>query len=311
MSAFLRNTQHDQSADSFIPLLIYVVLKANPDHLVSNVQYILRFRNQDKLGGEAGYYISSLVSRRLSIVKRLCMLDTDKLKMGAIQFVENIDRTSLTISDDDFEKSVEAAVSAIAERHSEDANQQRESLAQFAVPDKSALSRAEVTPRNSLDAERATTKRSQSYQGGSKGEDDGEENAAVAGLLRTIQRPLSTIGRMFSDDTSATQRRSFDQPPRTPQLIETPRLSPAPRTGDEPRRSMERATSEQGKQDQQRRVQQISAADAAARQASAEAEEARKIRAREEGHVVETLSGMFPSLDKDVIQDVVRANEGR
>jgi hypothetical protein len=44
-----------------MPLLIYVVLRANPDHLVSNVQYILRFRNQEKLGGEAGYYLSSLV----------------------------------------------------------------------------------------------------------------------------------------------------------------------------------------------------------------------------------------------------------
>jgi hypothetical protein len=45
-----------------MPLLIYVVLQANPEHLVSNVQYILRFRNQEKLGGEAGYYLSSLAS---------------------------------------------------------------------------------------------------------------------------------------------------------------------------------------------------------------------------------------------------------
>ena len=37
--------------------------------------------------------------------------------MGAVQFIENMDRTSLTISDDEFEKSVEAAVSAIAERN--------------------------------------------------------------------------------------------------------------------------------------------------------------------------------------------------
>ena len=62
VTGLLRNTKSsDTSADAFVPLLIYVVLHANPDHLVSNVQYILRFRNQDKLGGEAGYYLSSLV----------------------------------------------------------------------------------------------------------------------------------------------------------------------------------------------------------------------------------------------------------
>jgi hypothetical protein len=58
----LKNSRKaDTSADAFVPLLIYVVLHANPDHLVSNIQYILRFRNQEKLGGEAGYYLSSLV----------------------------------------------------------------------------------------------------------------------------------------------------------------------------------------------------------------------------------------------------------
>ena len=72
MSGFLRNAKTaDTSADSFVPLLIYVVLQANPEHLVSNVQYIMRFRNQDKLGGEAGYYLSSLVrqpSEHVSLV---------------------------------------------------------------------------------------------------------------------------------------------------------------------------------------------------------------------------------------------------
>lgn len=57
----LKHAKMDSSADSFMPLLIYVVLQSNPEHLVSNVQYILRFRNQEKLGGEAGYYLSSLV----------------------------------------------------------------------------------------------------------------------------------------------------------------------------------------------------------------------------------------------------------
>lgn len=62
IKGLLRNSEaSDTSADAFVPLLIYVVLQANPEHLVSNIQYILRFRNQDKLGGEAGYYLSSLV----------------------------------------------------------------------------------------------------------------------------------------------------------------------------------------------------------------------------------------------------------
>ena len=66
-TGLLKHSKTDSSADSFMPLLIYVVLQANPDHLVSNVQYILRFRNQEKLGGEAGYYLSSLVSLRPNI----------------------------------------------------------------------------------------------------------------------------------------------------------------------------------------------------------------------------------------------------
>lgn len=71
VAGLLRNAKSsDTSADSFVPLLIYVVLHANPDHLVSNVQYILRFRNQDKLGGEAGYYLSSLVSEALLVCNR-------------------------------------------------------------------------------------------------------------------------------------------------------------------------------------------------------------------------------------------------
>lgn len=60
-AGLLKHNKSDSSADSFMPMLIYVVLQSNPEHLVSNVQYILRFRNHEKLGGEAGYYLSSLV----------------------------------------------------------------------------------------------------------------------------------------------------------------------------------------------------------------------------------------------------------
>lgn len=326
---FLRTSKSDQSADAFVPLLIYTVLQANPDHLVSNVQYILRFRNQDKLGGEAGYYISSL--------------------MGAVQFIEGLDKTSLTVSDEEFDRNVEAAVSAIAEKHSptESAEIHPESAAGPAhlhpstsgsnhrrmpsphyhhIPEKSQPSRPEVITRNSMEAQTAGPRRSASLRNrdsrtGSKDEPE-EENAAVAGLLRTIQRPLSTIGRIFSDtDTHAS---SSHQP--TPRSSSTP-LSPnahhhqqpgheafpgaqSPNQFSEKPHLPPRPIAEE-ERERQRQRDRLSAEDAAARQASAEAEQARRIQAQEHKVVVETLTGMFPQLDRDVIEDVVREKEGR
>jgi Rab5 GDP/GTP exchange factor len=55
----------------------------------------------------------------------------------------------------------------------------------------------------------------------------------------------------------------------------------------------------------------MNAEDAAALQASAEVEQARKLQRQEHQVVVETLLGMFPNLDREVIDDVVRMKEGR
>lgn len=254
--------------------------------------------------------------------------------MGAVQFIENLDRTSLTISDTDFEANVEAAVSAIAERHTaeeEEAEQRKRLQANppttpghpghrrmpsphIHVSEKSSLSHPEVTPRSSMDTEHVPRRSTSLKQNGSSSLARPlleEENAAVAGLLRTIQRPLSTIGRIFSDSSDSPLSQP-NNPASTPQPGNTPRLSPAPplprRSSDQPRSSGEK---ERKSQDQQRTAQRMSAEDAAARQASAEAEEARKIQRQEHRVVVETLAGMFPDLDREVIDDVVRLKEGR
>lgn len=58
----IRHTSGNEAgADAFIPILIFVVLRASPDNMLSNLEYINRFRNPEKLTGEAGYYLSSLV----------------------------------------------------------------------------------------------------------------------------------------------------------------------------------------------------------------------------------------------------------
>ncbi len=207
---------------------------------------------------------------------------TDITQMGAIQFIETLDRTTLTISDEDFEKNVEAAVSAIAERHRE--VQDPPFHNQAPISEKSSLSGPEVTPRNSMETEYSSPRRRDGNPG-SIG-DSLEENAAVAGLLRSIQRPLSTIGRIFSDD-SAPQRPSY--PASTPQPGSTPRLSPAvfqtPRNSGEGRPSVELSLdgTSQPRQDRNK----LNAEEAAARQASAEAAEARRIQRAEHKDVVE------------------------
>ncbi|KAF7560868.1 hypothetical protein G7046_g3280 [Stylonectria norvegica] len=269
----LKHNKSDSSADSFMPLLIYVVLQSNPEHLVSNVQYILRFRNQEKLGGEAGYYLSSL--------------------MGAIQFIENMDRTTLTITDDEFEKHVEAAVSAIAERHQ--ATSPRTSQ-QPVFNEKAGLqSSGEASLRPSFEGQESSTpRRSTSSNEGYAGED----RAAISGILKTIQRPLSSIGRIFSDDGGAS----------------APGSSTAPRTPAPPERSSPRQSREEPRDGAQRpssRHHELSAEEAAARQASAEVAEAQRLHRAEHANIVETLAGMFPDLDKDLISDVVYQKEGR
>lgn len=273
----LKHSKSDSSADSFMPLLIYVVLQANPDHLVSNVQYILRFRNQEKLGGEAGYYLSSL--------------------MGAVQFIENMDRTTLTITDDEFERNVEKAVMEIAEKHPPQSpppppSHSEKPQNQFSHLNNQHNNAGESSSarRPSIDiisnSDRLGTPR-RSTDGGESS--DNEKEAAISGLLRSIQRPLSHIGRMFTEEPTPVQGPSRSNPVHTP----LPRQS------------------EEQQQQQQKVRQHLSAEEAAARQASAEVAEAQRLHRAEHTNVVETLAGMFPDLDRDIISDVVYQKEGR
>lgn len=289
---FLRSSKSDQSADAFVPLLIYTVLRAHPEHLVSNVQYIWRFRNQDKLGGEAGYYMSSL--------------------MGVVTFIENLDRTNLTVSDEEFEQNVEQAVSAIAEGHKADEYEEKTHAAASSAPmqhlsEKSALSRPEVTPRNSMEAERSSPRRNVSQRMSEKSSvGDDEEPDAVTGLLRTIQKPIAQIGRILSDEGSTQQAivGTGLRPASTPQPGSTPRgLSPAPKLERKP--SGDARVQPPPLPDRDRSRQKMTAEDAAARQASAETAEAQRVRLQEHRVVVESVHPPEPSLLASVA-DLIR-----
>ncbi|CAI4035389.1 hypothetical protein SMKI_13G0370 [Saccharomyces mikatae IFO 1815] len=74
----LKHTKLEQNgADTFIPILIYCILKGQVRYLVSNVNYIERFRSSDFIRGEEEYYLSSL--------------------QAAINFIMNLTESSLTI----------------------------------------------------------------------------------------------------------------------------------------------------------------------------------------------------------------------
>ena len=186
-----------------------------------------------------------------------------------------------------------------------------------------------------MEGERASPRRPQHASHGSVGRsstsidagatsDDSEDNAAVAGFLRTIQKPLNSIGRIFADD-QATQQ-AADRPGTAPQAGRPLQSNAKPDNTSTLTSAEQAAISAHNvpagvdaatAREQQPRVlrqqveHQMAAEDAAARQASADVAKEEQARRAEHATVVETLKGMFPGLDDEVIADVVRMKDGR
>lgn len=65
-------------ADDFLPVLIYVLIHANPPQLASNLMYIERFRMHSRMMSESAYFFTQLV-RLAPLVWLRCTCHADQL----------------------------------------------------------------------------------------------------------------------------------------------------------------------------------------------------------------------------------------
>ncbi|KAK9758208.1 hypothetical protein RND81_01G215500 [Saponaria officinalis] len=88
-NAAVTASEDTPGADEFLPVLIFVTLKANPPQLHSNLQYIQRYRSHSRMVSETAYYFTNILS--------------------AVSFISNIDAQALSMDELEYERNMESA----------------------------------------------------------------------------------------------------------------------------------------------------------------------------------------------------------
>uniref|UniRef100_A0A0A9BK52 VPS9 domain-containing protein n=1 Tax=Arundo donax TaxID=35708 RepID=A0A0A9BK52_ARUDO len=87
LNASIVSNENPPGADEFLPVLIYVTIKANPPQLHSNLLYIQRYRRQTRLVSEAQYSFTNILSAESFIWN----IDGEALSMNELDFQRKMD----------------------------------------------------------------------------------------------------------------------------------------------------------------------------------------------------------------------------
>lgn len=85
----MSNDRTLSGADEFLPILIYITIKANPPQLHSNLKFVQLFRRETKLISEVEYYLTNLISAKM--------------------FIIDVNARSLSMEESEFQKHMESA----------------------------------------------------------------------------------------------------------------------------------------------------------------------------------------------------------
>ena len=170
-------------ADDFLPVLIYVVLRANPPFLESNLRYVARFRRESRLRSEAAYFYTNLVSAAsfLATCDHAAFTNLDADVFEAHMLAEGVDPKR---TPDDIEIDEEAAArEPAAEREARGEGPTRASRTKAPPASTSSEAAAEPLRRENARAraELETAKRSL------------EENTAFLGRVRDKWRSVDDV----------------------------------------------------------------------------------------------------------------------
>jgi len=95
----VRTSEKRPGADDFLPVFIYVVLKANVPHLYSNCEFIEKFRNPHDMISKSGYCFVNL----RSAIEFLLNLDASVLNIDSLEFTRKLQDQELKLRKEEAE----------------------------------------------------------------------------------------------------------------------------------------------------------------------------------------------------------------